>query len=46
MNPKPLLGIVLHWIGGFAVASTFYSISPHSWLGVGGLYWLVQGVAE
>ena len=44
MEPNPLLGIVFHWLGGFAAATTFIpfrQINRWSWE----VYWLVQGVA-
>lgn len=44
MGPNPLLGIVFHWIGGFAAATTFIPfrrIENWAWE----VYWLVQGVA-
>ena len=44
MEPNPLLGIVFHWLGGFAAATTFIPfrhINRWSWE----VYWLVQGVA-
>ena len=44
MHPNPLLGIVFHWLGGFAAATTFIPfrrIERWSWE----VYWLIQGVA-
>ncbi len=44
MDPNPLLGIVFHWLGGFAAATTFIPfrrIERWSWE----VYWLIQGVA-
>jgi L-rhamnose-H+ transport protein len=44
MNPNPFLGVVYHWIGGFASATNFIpfrGIKRWSWE----IYWLIQGVA-
>ena len=44
MGANTLLGIVFHWLGGFAAATTFIPfrrIERWSWE----VYWLVQGVA-
>ena len=44
MGPNPFLGIVYHWIGGFASATNFIpfrGIKRWSWE----IYWLVQGFA-
>ena len=44
MDSNPLLGIVFHWIGGFAAATTFIPFRRiHGWAWE--VYWLVQGVA-
>ncbi len=44
MGANPLLGVVFHWIGGFASATNFIpfrGIRRWSWE----IYWLIQGVA-
>ena len=44
MGANPLLGIVYHWIGGFASATNFIpfrGIKRWSWE----IYWIIQGVA-
>lgn len=44
MGPNPLLGVIYHWIGGFASATNFIPfrrIRRWSWE----IYWIVQGVA-
>ncbi|RRA49191.1 L-rhamnose/proton symporter RhaT [Acidipila sp. EB88] len=44
MGPNPLIGILYHWMGGFASATNFIpfrGIKRWSWE----IYWLVQGVA-
>lgn len=44
MGPNPLLGVMYHWIGGFASATNFIPfrrIRRWSWE----VYWIVQGVA-
>lgn len=44
MGPNPLIGILYHWIGGFASATNFIPfrrIRRWSWE----IYWLVQGIA-
>jgi L-rhamnose-H+ transport protein len=44
MNPNPFLGVVYHWIGGFASATNFIpfrGIKRWSWE----IYWLIQGFA-
>jgi L-rhamnose-H+ transport protein len=44
MGPNPLLGIIFHWIGGFAAATTFIpfrGIRRWAWE----VYWLIQGIA-
>ncbi len=44
MGASPLIGIIYHWIGGFASATNFIPfrrISRWSWE----IYWIVQGVA-
>ena len=44
MDSNPLLGIVFHWFGGFAAATTFIPFRRiHGWAWE--VYWLVQGVA-
>jgi L-rhamnose-H+ transport protein len=44
LGPNPLLGVMYHWIGGFASATNFIpfrGIKRWSWE----IYWLIQGVA-
>ena len=44
MGPNPLIGIVYHWIGGFASATNFIpfrGIKRWSWE----IYWIIQGFA-
>ncbi len=44
MGPNPLIGVIYHWIGGFASATNFIPfrrIRRWSWE----IYWIVQGVA-
>ena len=44
MQPNPFLGVIFHWIGGFASATNFIpfrGIKRWSWE----IYWLVQGFA-
>ena len=44
VGPNPLLGVVYHWIGGFASATNFIpfrGIKRWSWE----VYWLIQGIA-
>jgi L-rhamnose-H+ transport protein len=44
VGPNPLLGVIFHWIGGFASATNFIpfrGIKRWSWE----IYWLIQGVA-
>ncbi len=44
MGPNPFLGVIFHWIGGFASATNFIpfrGIKRWSWE----IYWLIQGVA-
>ena len=44
MGPNPFLGVIFHWIGGFASATNFIpfrGIKRWSWE----VYWLVQGFA-
>ena len=44
MGPNPFLGIVYHWIGGFASATNFIpfrGIKRWSWE----IYWIIQGFA-
>jgi L-rhamnose-H+ transport protein len=44
MGPNPLLGVIYHWIGGFASATNFIpfrGIKRWSWE----IYWLIQGFA-
>ncbi len=44
MGPNPLIGVLYHWIGGFASATNFIPfrrIRRWSWE----IYWIVQGVA-
>jgi L-rhamnose-H+ transport protein len=44
MGPNPLIGVIYHWIGGFASATNFIpfrGIKRWSWE----IYWLIQGVA-
>lgn len=44
MGPNPLLGVIFHWIGGFASATNFVpfrGIKRWSWE----IYWLIQGFA-
>jgi L-rhamnose-H+ transport protein len=44
MGPNPLIGVVYHWIGGFASATNFIpfrGIKRWSWE----IYWIIQGFA-
>lgn len=44
MGPNPLIGVIYHWIGGFASATNFIpfrGIKRWSWE----IYWLIQGFA-
>src|ERR1700742_1481184 len=44
LGPNPLLGVIFHWIGGFASATNFIpfrGIKRWSWE----VYWIIQGVA-
>lgn len=44
MGPNPLIGVIYHWIGGFASATNFIpfrGIKRWSWE----VYWLIQGFA-
>jgi len=44
VGPNPFLGVIFHWIGGFASATNFIpfrGIKRWSWE----IYWLIQGVA-
>ncbi len=44
MGPNPLVGVIYHWIGGFASATNFIpfrGINRWSWE----IYWLIQGFA-
>ena len=44
MGPNPFIGVIYHWIGGFASATNFIpfrGIKRWSWE----IYWLIQGVA-
>ena len=44
MGPNPFLGVIFHWIGGFASATNFIpfrGIKRWSWE----IYWLIQGCA-
>src|SRR5271155_5492211 len=44
MGPNPFLGVIYHWLGGFASATNFIpfrGIKRWSWE----IYWLIQGVA-
>lgn len=44
MGPNPFLGVIFHWIGGFASATNFVpfrGIKRWSWE----IYWLIQGFA-
>lgn len=44
MGPNPFLGVIYHWIGGFASATNFIpfrAIKRWSWE----IYWLIQGFA-
>jgi L-rhamnose-H+ transport protein len=44
LGPNPLLGVIFHWIGGFASASNFIPFRPikrWSWE----IYWIIQGFA-
>ncbi|MBB6145350.1 L-rhamnose-H+ transport protein [Silvibacterium bohemicum] len=44
MGPNPFLGVIYHWIGGFASATNFIpfrGIKRWSWE----IYWIIQGVA-
>ncbi len=44
MNPNPFIGVIFHWIGGFASATNFVPfrrIKRWSWE----IYWIIQGAA-
>ena len=44
MGPNPFIGVIFHWIGGFASATNFIpfrGIKRWSWE----IYWLIQGIA-
>ena len=44
MGPNPFLGVIFHWIGGFASATNFIpfrGIKRWSWE----IYWIIQGIA-
>ena len=44
MGPNPFIGVIYHWIGGFASATNFIpfrGIKRWSWE----IYWLIQGIA-
>ncbi len=44
MNQNPFIGVIFHWIGGFASATNFIpfrQIKRWSWE----IYWIIQGVA-
>ena len=44
MGPNPFIGVIYHWLGGFASATNFIpfrGIKRWSWE----IYWLIQGVA-
>ena len=44
MGPNPFIGVIYHWIGGFASATNFIpfrGIKRWSWE----IYWIIQGVA-
>ncbi len=44
MGPNPFIGVIYHWIGGFASATNFIpfrGIKRWSWE----VYWIIQGVA-
>lgn len=44
MGPNPLIGVLYHWIGGFASATNFIpfrQIKRWSWE----IYWIIQGIA-
>ena len=44
MGPNPIIGVIYHWIGGFASATNFIpfrGIRRWSWE----IYWLIQGFA-
>ena len=44
MGPNPFIGVIYHWIGGFASATNFIpfrGIKRWSWE----IYWLIQGFA-
>lgn len=44
MGPNPILGVIFHWIGGFASATNFIpfrGIKRWSWE----IYWIIQGFA-
>ena len=44
MGPNPFLGVVFHWLGGFASATNFIpfrGIKRWSWE----IYWIIQGIA-
>lgn len=44
MGPNPFIGVLYHWVGGFASATNFIpfrGIKRWSWE----IYWLIQGVA-
>ncbi len=44
MGPNPFIGVIYHWIGGFASATNFIpfrGIKRWSWE----IYWIIQGIA-
>jgi L-rhamnose-H+ transport protein len=44
LNPNPFIGVIFHWIGGFASATNFVPfrrIKRWSWE----IYWIIQGAA-
>jgi len=44
LGPNPFLGVIFHWIGGFASATNFIpfrGIKRWSWE----IYWIIQGIA-
>jgi L-rhamnose-H+ transport protein len=44
VNPNPFIGVIFHWIGGFASATNFIPfrrIKRWSWE----IYWIIQGIA-
>jgi L-rhamnose-H+ transport protein len=44
LGPNPLIGIIFHWIGGFASATNFIpfrGIKRWNWE----IYWIIQGIA-